>query len=64
LVGVGASAGIGFTVAIFISELAFTDPSRQAEAKLAILIASLVSALFATAILMWRSPDPTSVAEQ
>ena len=64
LVGVGASAGIGFTVAIFISELAFTDPSRQAEAKLAILIASLVSALFATAILMWRSPDPHSVADQ
>ena len=58
LVGVGASAGIGFTVAIFISELAFTDPSRQAEAKLAILVASLVSALLATAILMWRSPDP------
>jgi NhaA family Na+:H+ antiporter len=58
LVGVGASAGIGFTVAIFISELAFTDPSRQAEAKLAILVASLVSALLATAILLWRSPDP------
>jgi NhaA family Na+:H+ antiporter len=58
LVGVGASAGIGFTVAIFISELAFTDPSRQAEAKLAILIASLVSALLATAILMSRSPQP------
>jgi NhaA family Na+:H+ antiporter len=58
LLGVGASAGIGFTVAIFISELAFTDPSRQAEAKLAILIASLVSALLATAILMWRSSDP------
>ena len=58
LLGVGASAGIGFTVAIFISELAFTDPSRQAEAKLAILVASLVSALLATAILMWRSPDP------
>ena len=58
LLGVGASAGIGFTVAIFISELAFTDPSRQAEAKLSILVASLVSALLATAILMWRSPDP------
>ena len=56
LLGVGASAGIGFTVAIFISELAFTDPSRQAEAKLAILVASLVSALLATVILVWRSP--------
>ena len=63
LLGVGASAGIGFTVAIFISELAFTDPSRQAEAKLAILVASLVSALLATAILMWRSPDPVVAGE-
>ncbi|MGD9704457.1 MAG: Na+/H+ antiporter NhaA [Acidimicrobiia bacterium] len=51
LLGVGASAGIGFTVAIFISELAFTDPTRQAEAKLAILVASLVSALLAAAVL-------------
>jgi NhaA family Na+:H+ antiporter len=37
--------GIGFTVAIFISVLAFEDPARQDAAKLAILIASTVAAL-------------------
>ena len=45
-------AGIGFTVALFISELAFESPARQAEAKLAILAASLVSALVAVAVLL------------
>lgn len=49
--GVGGAAGIGFTVALFISDLAFTDPSHQAEAKLAILLASVVSALFAVAVM-------------
>jgi NhaA family Na+:H+ antiporter len=42
--GVGAAAGIGFTVALFICELAFTDPAQQSEAKLAVLIASLIAA--------------------
>jgi Na+:H+ antiporter, NhaA family len=51
LAGIGQAAGIGFTVALFISELAFTDPARQAEAKLAILVASAVSAFAAIAIL-------------
>jgi NhaA family Na+:H+ antiporter len=51
LLGIGNAAGIGFTVAVFIAELAFTDPVRQAEAKLSILVASVVSALFAVAVL-------------
>jgi Na+:H+ antiporter, NhaA family len=37
--------GIGFTVAIFISLLAFDSPERQEEAKLAILVASALAAL-------------------
>jgi NhaA family Na+:H+ antiporter len=37
--------GIGFTVAIFIAVLAFEDPARQDQAKLAILAASTVAAL-------------------
>ena len=51
LLGIGTAAGIGFTVALFITELAFTDPTDQANAKLAILMASLVSAAAAIAIL-------------
>ena len=51
LLGIGSAAGIGFTVALFITELAFEDAADQADAKLAILLASIVSAAFAIAIL-------------
>jgi Na+:H+ antiporter, NhaA family len=54
-IGVGACAGIGFTVALFIAELAFDDPAMRAEAKLAVLIASLVAASAATVLLRWGS---------
>ena len=57
-VGVGSAAGIGFTVAIFITELALTDPTEQANAKLAILLASILSASLALAVLMRRSHSP------
>lgn len=44
LLGMGAVAGIGFTVALFIAELAFADaPALLAEAKVGILIASAVA---------------------
>ena len=56
VLGVGNAAGIGFTVALFIAELAFTDNARQAEAKLAILVASVVSALFAVAVFLTGKP--------
>ncbi|MDE1166608.1 MAG: Na+/H+ antiporter NhaA [Pseudomonas sp.] len=42
---VGLLAGIGFTMSIFISALAFTDPSLLSAAKLAVLCASVVAAL-------------------
>jgi len=42
VVGVGAVAGIGFTVSLFIADLAFTGPQLQA-AKTAILAASLLA---------------------
>jgi len=41
LVGVGCLAGVGFTMSIFIAELAFTDPLMVRWAKTAILVASL-----------------------
>lgn len=43
--GVGILAGIGFTMSIFISMLAFRDPQYINEAKLMILIASTVAAI-------------------
>jgi Na+/H+ antiporter NhaA len=38
-------AGIGFTVAIFIANLAFDDAATQDIAVLAVIVASVVSAL-------------------
>ncbi len=45
ILATGSAAGIGFTVAIFIANLAFSDPSTQDLAIFAVIIASLVSAL-------------------
>jgi NhaA family Na+:H+ antiporter len=45
MAAVGALAGIGFTVSIFISSLAFDDPTHLMEAKTAVLVASLIAGL-------------------
>ena len=58
MIGIGTAAGIGFTVALFITELALPDPVDQANAKLAILLASVAAAAISTAILL-RSPART-----
>jgi NhaA family Na+:H+ antiporter len=44
VVGVGGVAGIGFTVALFITGLAFDSPALQDEAKAGTLVASVVAA--------------------
>ena len=46
LLATGSAAGIGFTVAIFIANLAFKDSPEQDIAVLAVIVASVVSALF------------------
>jgi NhaA family Na+:H+ antiporter len=45
LLATGSAAGIGFTVAIFIANLAFKDAQTQDIAVLAVIVASVVSAL-------------------
>jgi NhaA family Na+:H+ antiporter len=45
IVGVGAVAGIGFTVSLFVTGLAFDDVALQDDAKLGTLLASVVAAL-------------------
>ena len=47
---VAALGGIGFTVSLFITNLAFTDPTLVAASKLAILVASAIAAALGTAI--------------
>lgn len=43
LFGAGLLGGIGFTMSLFVSELAFIDPLHHAEAKLAILAMSVIA---------------------
>jgi NhaA family Na+:H+ antiporter len=45
IMATGSAAGIGFTVAIFIASLAFADAQTQDIAVLAVIVASVVSAL-------------------
>jgi NhaA family Na+:H+ antiporter len=49
--GVGWLAGIGFTMSLFIADLAFTDSSFVDTAKLSILAASLIAGLVGWTIL-------------
>jgi Na+:H+ antiporter, NhaA family len=51
IVGVGALAGIGFTVSLFVTGLAFDDVALQDEAKIGILAASIIAAGVGSAIL-------------
>jgi NhaA family Na+:H+ antiporter len=44
---VGVGAGIGFTMAIFIAELAFTDAAMLGIAKISILVATATAAIIA-----------------
>lgn len=61
VMGVGAVAGIGFTVSLFITGLAFDDVALQGDAKIGILAASIIAALAGAAILAAaaRSGDQT-----
>jgi NhaA family Na+:H+ antiporter len=50
ILATGSAAGIGFTVAIFIANLAFDDKQTQDIAVLAVIVASVVSAILATGL--------------
>ena len=50
-IGMGLAAGIGFTVSIFVGNLAFDDPATTELAKIGILVASLIAAIGALVLL-------------
>ncbi|MFX4273996.1 Na+/H+ antiporter NhaA [Propionibacteriaceae bacterium Y1685] len=55
---IGVLAGIGFTVALLVADLAFAaDPHHAERAKAAVLIASLIAAVLATVSLRIRTKD-------
>jgi len=51
MVGIGAVAGIGFTVSLFVTGLAFDDVALQDEAKIGILAASTVAGIVGAVLL-------------
>ena len=59
LYGVSCLCGIGFTMSLFIANLAFTDPAMLESAKIGILAASFISGIYGYAVLA-RSPAPGS----
>lgn len=57
LVGVGLIGGIGFTMSIFIAELAFAGmPEQLLMAKTGILFASFIAGMAGYAWLRWLTP--------
>jgi NhaA family Na+:H+ antiporter len=56
-VGAGALAGIGFTVSLFITELAFTDQQLSDASKFAVLVASTVAAALGTMFFLLTSRE-------
>ena len=66
VLGMGMLAGIGFTIALFVTELAFADDALVAGAKVGILLASLFAAIAGLATLYLlgrRNPVPASPLE-
>ncbi|WP_114560809.1 Na+/H+ antiporter NhaA [Desertihabitans aurantiacus] len=56
VVGVSVVAGVGFTVALLVAELAFADAPEVIEhAKTAVLLASVLAALIAVVVLALRN---------
>jgi NhaA family Na+:H+ antiporter len=57
---VGLVAGIGFTVSLFIADLAFEEGGTLDTAKIAILLASSVAGLVGYSLLRITSSSPMS----
>ncbi len=52
ILGLASVAGIGFTVSLFITDLAFDSPVLQDDAKIGTLIASVVAAISGATVLV------------
>ncbi len=56
LIGAGCLAGIGFTMSIFVSELAFTTDTIIDQAKVGILVASVAAGILGAIVLNFALP--------
>jgi NhaA family Na+:H+ antiporter len=55
LAGAGSVAGIGFTIALFVTDLAFDDEALRQQAKIGILVGSALAALMALLVFRFLS---------
>ncbi|MEZ4759132.1 MAG: Na+/H+ antiporter NhaA [Flavobacteriales bacterium] len=60
LLGASLLAGIGFTMSLFIAQLAFVEPIHGEEAKLGILAGSLVAGTAGWSLLRRTAPGGRS----
>ncbi len=56
MIGIGLLAGIGFTMSLFVANLAFGEPAQLDQAKIGVLAASVVAALAGLAFLQRSLP--------
>jgi NhaA family Na+:H+ antiporter len=59
IAGVGILAGVGFTVALFISSLSFADDALVATAKVAVIVASLAAGSIGYLYIRFSLRDPS-----
>lgn len=62
IIGTAALGGMGFTVSLFITDLALTDSTLIGQAKVGILAASLLAALIGTVLLLTAPAGTGAVA--
>jgi NhaA family Na+:H+ antiporter len=60
MAGVSLLAGIGFTMSIFIANLAFTDATLITLSKISILVASVTAAVIGLVLLLRNRPTPAA----
>jgi NhaA family Na+:H+ antiporter len=56
--GIAALGGIGFTVSLFVTDLAFSDPALADAARLAVFVGSLISAVIGAGLLLRGERHP------
>ena len=64
VVGVAALAGIGFTVSLFVADLAFADADHRQQAKVGVLAASVLAAVLGSSLLVLAARRPPSDSTQ
>lgn len=60
LIGIGALAGVGFTVSLLITDLSFTDQIDTNTGRLAVICASLIAIGVASVFLIHKRPRDTT----